>query len=54
MDPSQVVQLNDTYYWAWAKVRNHYAQTDMWFDEGELAAFEANLESELQGLRPSS
>jgi len=40
--------LPENLYWAWLKARRLYEPGDVWFDEAELACFEANLDSELR------
>jgi len=37
-------------YWAWEKAKYFYKPGDVWFDEIELAGFEANLEEELNSI----
>jgi hypothetical protein len=37
--------------WAWGKVRRYYQTTDAWFNEAEVATFEASLEGELSKIR---
>jgi len=34
-------------YWAWEKAKNTYRPGDIWFNELEVAAFEANIAEEL-------
>jgi len=38
--------LPENLYWAWLKARRLYEPGDVWFDEAELACFEANLDEE--------
>lgn len=47
-----IVQLThpDNLYWSWNKAKRQYRQDRIWFDEIELAAFEANLEKELESI----
>jgi len=37
-------------YWAWEKAKNSYKPGDIWFNELEVAAFEANLSNELVSI----
>jgi len=52
-NPSFLEQLTlpENLYWAWLKVRNAFRNGDSWFDELELAKFEANLEAELISIK---
>ncbi|WP_263408556.1 hypothetical protein [Terriglobus tenax] len=43
--------LRENFYWAWGKVRRYYTTTDAWYDELEVAQFEANLDVELDSIR---
>src|SRR5689334_20198569 len=38
-------------YWAWEKTKWCYKPGDIWFNEIEVAAFEANLSNELASIR---
>lgn len=38
-------------YWAWEKAKSFYKPGDIWFNEIEVAAFEANLANELASIR---
>jgi hypothetical protein len=40
----------DNLYWAWIKVRKQYDRESVWYDEIELAEFEANLEEGLRSI----
>ena len=37
-------------HWAWEKAVNIYGLNDAWFDEFEVARFEANLDRELRSI----
>lgn len=43
--------LPETLLWSWRKVRRCYQGADSMFDQAELAAFELNLENELESIR---
>lgn len=45
----KIVEPNNL-YWAWEKARNIYKPGDIWYNELELAGFEANLTEELQSI----
>ena len=45
--------LPENLYWAWQKARRFYEPGDVWFDEAEVSAFEANLGGELQSIAAS-
>ncbi len=38
-------------YWAWEKTKWFYKPGDVWFDEIEVASFEANLSNELNSIK---
>lgn len=38
-------------YWAWNKAKNIYQPGDIWFNELEVAGFEADLSNQLLGIR---
>lgn len=38
-------------HWAWKKVKNNFQVGDIWYDEIELASFEANLYENLKSLK---
>jgi len=40
----------DNLYWSWNKAKNQYRKEGIWYDEIELAAFEANLENNLKSI----
>ncbi|MDF0544690.1 RNA-directed DNA polymerase [Sphingobium sp. H39-3-25] len=43
--------MPETLLWAWRKVRRCYRSADSLYDQAALAAFELNLEAELEGIR---
>lgn len=43
--------LPETTLWAWRKVKNCYQSADSLFDQAAVAAFELNLEQELESIR---
>ena len=47
----ELIQLPETALWAWRKVRRAYQAADSLYDPAELAAFELNLEAELDAIR---
>ena len=47
----ELLQLPETGLWAWRKVRRAYQAADSLYDPAELAAFELNLEAELDAIR---
>ncbi len=47
----ELLLLPETTLWAWRKVRRAYQMADSLYDQAELAAFELNLEAELDGIR---
>lgn len=47
----ELLQLPETALWAWRKVRRAYRAADCLYDPAELAAFELNLEAELDAIR---
>lgn len=47
----ELLLLPETALWAWRKVRRAYQAADSLYDQAELAAFELNLEAELDGIR---
>lgn len=47
----ELLQLPETVLWAWRKVRRAYQSADSLYDPAELAAFELNLEAELDAIR---
>lgn len=47
----ELLLLPETALWAWRKVRRAYESADFLFDQAELAAFELNLEAELDSIR---
>jgi len=47
----ELLLLPETALWAWKKVRRAYDSADFLFDQAELAAFELNLEAELDAIR---
>lgn len=46
----QITNLENL-YWAWEKAKHFYATEDAWYDEMEVAKFEANLDEELKLIR---
>ena len=50
MNFQEQVALPDNLYWAWAKLKRHFRLGDVWFDELEMARFEANLDQELRRI----
>ena len=51
MDLSDQLLQKDNFIWAWHKVRRYYEATDGWYDEIEVAEFEAQLGSSLDSIR---
>lgn len=51
MTPHELLQLPETLLWAWRKVRRCYQIADSLYDQAELAAFDLNLEAELESIR---
>jgi hypothetical protein len=47
----ELLQLPETALWAWRKVRRAYQAADSLYDPAEVAAFELNLEAELDAIR---
>lgn len=47
----ELLQLPETVLWAWRKVRRAYQAADSLYDQAALAAFELNLEAELDSIR---
>lgn len=47
---SQISEINNL-YWAWEKAKWLYQPGDIWFDELEVAAFEADLHNELLSIQ---
>lgn len=47
----ELLQLPETTLWAWRKVRRAYQVADSLYNTAELAAFELNLEAELDAIR---
>ncbi|HUE79660.1 MAG TPA: RNA-directed DNA polymerase [Sphingomicrobium sp.] len=47
----ELLGLPETVLWAWRKVRRAYRAADCLYDQAELAAFELNLEAELDSMR---
>ena len=47
---TQRLILRDNLYWAWDKAKHLYRCGDIWFDESEVAHFEANLEPEINAI----
>jgi hypothetical protein len=39
--------IPENLHWAWKKARKIYEWADFWFDEAEVAAFDASLNAEL-------
>jgi len=48
-----IEKITDTnnLHWAWKKVRNNFQVGDIWYDEIDLAAFEANLYDNLENIK---
>jgi hypothetical protein len=46
----QKIADHNNLYWAWEKAKNSYKPGDIWFNELEVAAFEANLSEELASI----
>lgn len=46
----QKIADHNNLYWAWEKAKNLYKPGDIWFNELEVAAFEANLSEELAAI----
>ncbi len=46
-----LLQLPETLLWAWRKVRRCYQVADSLYNQAELAAFDLNLEAELESIR---
>ncbi|MDR1116043.1 MAG: hypothetical protein LBL33_07865, partial [Tannerella sp.] len=42
---------SENLHWAWKKVKNSFQVGDIWYDEIELATFEANLYEELKKIK---
>ncbi|HNX48946.1 MAG TPA: RNA-directed DNA polymerase [Thermoanaerobaculaceae bacterium] len=54
--PSEFVDrltLPENLYWAWQKAKNFLKPGDVWFDEMDVARFEANLGQELESISTS-
>lgn len=47
----ELLQLPETLLWAWRKVRRCYQTADSLYNQAELAAFDLNLEAELDSIR---
>lgn len=47
----KLLQLPETFLWAWRKVRRCYQTADSLYNQAELAAFDLNLEAELDSIR---
>ncbi len=47
----ETLQLPETVLWAWRKVRRAYQAADSLYDQSALAAFELDLEAQLEGIR---
>ncbi len=47
MDWAKKLTLPENLHWAWNKAKSIYRAGDSWFDEMEVARFEANLDAEL-------
>ncbi len=47
----ELLQLPETLLWAWRKVRRCYQAADSLYNQAELAAFDLNLEAELDSIR---
>ncbi len=47
----ELLLLPETTLWAWRKVKNCYQSADSLFDQAAVAAFELNLEHELNSIR---
>ena len=47
----ELLQLPETLLWAWRKVRRCYQMADSLYNQAELAAFDLNLEAELESIR---
>src|SRR5229473_838399 len=50
MDWAKKLTLPENLHWAWNKAKSIYRAGDSWFDEMEVARFEANLDAELDGI----
>ncbi len=50
MPLEQRLAIPENLYWAWLKYRRHLQYGDFWFDEAEVARFEANLKHELEAI----
>ena len=51
MNWHETLQLPETVLWAWRKVRRAYQAADSLYDQAALAAFELDLEAQLDGIR---
>lgn len=51
MNLHELLQLPETLLWAWRKVRRCYQAADSLYNQAELAAFDLNLEAELDSIR---
>ena len=47
----ELLQLPETLLWAWRKVRRGYQSADSLYDQAAVAAFELDLEAELEAIR---
>jgi hypothetical protein len=51
MDFLEKLTSPENLYWAWGKAHRYYRTTDAWYNEAEVAAFEADLDAQLDVIR---
>ena len=49
-DLGRLLTIPENLHWAWNKARKIYEWADFWFDEAEVAAFDASLDTELDDI----